>query len=651
MIQARPLDHIATEDYYSLAGIFFSTRLVPGPVPGNTPLVRVPLLPATEIRTLEAQAERDKHRIVELTRQVQTAEDREYVASLEAKVTAALPVDLPVALDYFHSTLGLHPATTTEFAATHFVDPRVLERWVLLLRKQPAFTALTDMSAVEERVAQLTAVARKHRDQQERDPITGSIAAAQILQFRADDRWIQCDSAGRVILWPDRAPSADDAAPPQDEPGPRLAYAVVQGTERPVLRFDGDAILETPRIVPTTGALFAVFRPEPGAAGTRLLGWEDSAGGQHGVGLMLMADGGLHAILRRAGVSGDVVAPGAGNPEFQLISLTWGSGGVVLFRNGEAIGSNTSINSISADPTIAALHIGGPGSGVGQRFRGDLCELRICAGDLDEVARKRVESELRDRWLVPDPEQTGFIQQDPLSELYDELLSPRSPYWTDVKDREKAFSDEVRQRLAAERAELESLTHKPAVEIPRAVVVQDGGPPGTKHEGFHDAHVFLRGNPANPGKLVPRGFPHALAGEDPPQIQSGSGRRELARWLTLSDNPLTARVMVNRLWQHHFGEGLVRTSTNFGHRGELPSHPELLDYLATRFVESGWSIKAMHRLIILSSVYQQSSESRISNCDNAQAERHGEVHTDSRSADPENRLLAQMKIVSGCCMK
>ncbi len=99
------------------------------------------------------------------------------------------------------------------------------------------------------------------------------------------------------------------------------------------------------------------------------------------------------------------------------------------------------------------------------------------------------------------------------------------------------------------------------------------------------------------------GFPRILAGEGQPPIREGSGRRELAQWLCRPDHPLTARVMVNRIWQHHFSEGLVRTSTNFGFRGERPSHPELLDYLAGRFVASRWSIKAMHRLILLSSVY------------------------------------------------
>ena len=100
---------------------------------------------------------------------------------------------------------------------------------------------------------------------------------------------------------------------------------------------------------------------------------------------------------------------------------------------------------------------------------------------------------------------------------------------------------------------------------------------------------------------------------------------ELARWIASPQNPLTARVMVNRIWQHHFGQGLVRTPSNFGKLGEPPTHPELLDYLAAKFIESGWSLKAMHRAIMLSAVYQQSW--------NASA---------ALQADPDNRLFGRM---------
>jgi hypothetical protein len=114
--------------------------------------------------------------------------------------------------------------------------------------------------------------------------------------------------------------------------------------------------------------------------------------------------------------------------------------------------------------------------------------------------------------------------------------------------------------------------------------------------------VFLRGNPEAKGDLVAKGFPAILAANSDP-IRTGSGRRELAEFLASPSNPLTARVMVNRIWQGHFGQGLVRTPNNFGLTGEQPTHPELLDWLATEFVRNGWSVKHMHRLILLSSTY------------------------------------------------
>ncbi len=123
----------------------------------------------------------------------------------------------------------------------------------------------------------------------------------------------------------------------------------------------------------------------------------------------------------------------------------------------------------------------------------------------------------------------------------------------------------------------------------------------------HGVAVHLRGEPGQSGELVPRGFIKVLGGSSLPEDLPGSGRLELAQWLTRPDNPLTARVMVNRIWQYHFGVGLVKTPNDFGVRGIPPTHPELLDYLATRFIESGWSIKAMHRLIMFSATYQQSS--------------------------------------------
>src|SRR5262249_5851107 len=123
-------------------------------------------------------------------------------------------------------------------------------------------------------------------------------------------------------------------------------------------------------------------------------------------------------------------------------------------------------------------------------------------------------------------------------------------------------------------------------QFPRALAVDERQP--------QNLRVHLRGSHLTLGDEVPRQFPRVLAGDhQPPLPASTSGRLELARWLTSPDHPLTARVMVNRIWQGHLGQGLVRSSDNFGRLGELPDNQPLLDWLARRFTESGWSIKVM----------------------------------------------------------
>ncbi|QEH38415.1 Planctomycete cytochrome C [Aquisphaera giovannonii] len=148
---------------------------------------------------------------------------------------------------------------------------------------------------------------------------------------------------------------------------------------------------------------------------------------------------------------------------------------------------------------------------------------------------------------------------------------------------------------------------------------------------IREPRVFKRGNAANPGDVVPRRFLRVVAGPDAPAFSKGSGRLELARAIVDPENPLTARVWVNRIWAHHFGAGLVRTPSDFGIRAEPPSHPELLDWLARRLIDGGWSTKAIHRVILLSSTYRQRS--------NGSGGASDEV---ARTKDPENRLLWRM---------
>ena len=147
-----------------------------------------------------------------------------------------------------------------------------------------------------------------------------------------------------------------------------------------------------------------------------------------------------------------------------------------------------------------------------------------------------------------------------------------------------------------------------------------------------EPRVHRRGNPLNVGEEVPRRFLSLLAGEEAERFQRGSGRYELAQAIVDSSNPLTARVIVNRVWAHHFGRGLVTTTSDFGLRAEDPSHPELLDWLAARFVAEGWSLKQLHRVILNSSTFRQSSAGPD---DPARL-------ADALSTDPDNRLLWRM---------
>ena len=123
----------------------------------------------------------------------------------------------------------------------------------------------------------------------------------------------------------------------------------------------------------------------------------------------------------------------------------------------------------------------------------------------------------------------------------------------------------------------------------------------------HNSPLFIRGEAGNKGEIVPRRFLQILSAPNRPVYTNGSGRLELALGIASQNNPLTARVMINRIWEHHFGEGFVPTPDDFGMMSEPPSHPELLDFLARNFMTNGWNIKKIHRLIMLSSVYQESS--------------------------------------------
>jgi hypothetical protein len=163
-----------------------------------------------------------------------------------------------------------------------------------------------------------------------------------------------------------------------------------------------------------------------------------------------------------------------------------------------------------------------------------------------------------------------------------------------------------------------------------------------------DERLLIRGNHKKPGEPVARRFLEVFDDERYPPPQEGSGRLQLARQMIDPSNPLLARVLVNRLWQHHFGTGIVSSVDNFGKLGQPPTHPELLDYLASEFVAGGWSIKQMHRLMVLSSTYRMSSRSDSHDPSAAIASRTATDGLNNRAStadiDPGNRLLHRMPV-------
>lgn len=208
------------------------------------------------------------------------------------------------------------------------------------------------------------------------------------------------------------------------------------------------------------------------------------------------------------------------------------------------------------------------------------------------------------------------IVDEARKQLLDILTSRESPTYFPKSQTRHYMSRAETDTYGGKVQELDRMAVKSPSAPPRAMVVRDSDRP-------YDPHIFVRGNATQQGRAVPRQFPALMSSEERTPFTKGSGRLELAQAITSPKNPLTARVIVNRVWMYHFGEPLVSTPSDFGKRSTAPSHPELLDHLATQFIESGWSLKKLHRWIMTSNVYQ------LASTPDAQA----------RAIDPDNRLL------------
>ncbi|HVX64405.1 MAG TPA: PSD1 and planctomycete cytochrome C domain-containing protein [Pirellulales bacterium] len=242
---------------------------------------------------------------------------------------------------------------------------------------------------------------------------------------------------------------------------------------------------------------------------------------------------------------------------------------------------------------------------------------------MDDVARLYggLLSEIQGRWLAaakasPAPDKLPEPAAEALRQV---LYGPDSPTALSDELFRRIHGRDVRDQLTKLQRQVDEFQVNSPAAPPRAMVMNDAPHP-------FDPQIFVRGNPARRGAKVPRRFLGVLSPAERPPFSRGSGRLELAEAIASRDNPLTARVLVNRVWLHHFGAGLVRTPSDFGTRTDPPSHPALLDWLSASFMDQGWSIKKLHRVILLSNTYQQASHER----------------PECAAVDPENRLLWRM---------
>lgn len=224
--------------------------------------------------------------------------------------------------------------------------------------------------------------------------------------------------------------------------------------------------------------------------------------------------------------------------------------------------------------------------------------------------------------VIPDEDPRHAAVNSPIyQQLRHHLYHDGTPTVLPAEVAARLLNRTIQDNFNGKQGAIEGLHLESPGSPPRAMVLKESANAGP-------FYLFRRGNPIQRGPVIQPGFLSIVSKSKPAPFSSDKRRLELARRITDPENPLTRRVVVNWVWQHHFGQGLVRSSDDFGTRGDSPTHPELLDYLATKFLEEGWSIKKLHRQIMLTDAYRQAAiENR-----------------DYRMRDPENRLLWRMPL-------
>ena len=614
-------DPISAADYYGLAGIFFSTQIAIPQI--SAPYNKVPLVPQAEIE----RRERYMARVPEMEKNIQAYLDARY-AELPRQLIPETGRYLNALWELQHPAAGKAPEVAA-LARSSGLREEVLRQWVEYLSPTPPQTGLMTNLA-----------------------LNSGAAGVHAWRGAANEPVLVVNTTDQTVTIPGTVPPRSVAIHPGPTTGVAVAWDCAEGG---TFRVTGRVAHAHPAC--GDGIEWQVERVRAGAA-ERLVGANLPLGGESKLTEPALAEK-LTSIR---------LAPG---DQLRFVVLPKTSHSCDLTQldvQVEAVGGTGRVWSLARDLCAGPFQ---PGEGnphrdsFGSAGRWSFIDM----AQVKPVIRvdRSPASALRQWLMAADREQSARaaagLQQaltssnlqevdGPLGKLWRDLASPQGPYRVTRKDEALLPSTVLAEKKRLE-SELEAYRKNAPPPIPYAMGAKEGGVPGTKYAGFHDAQIHIRGRYDRLGEVVPRRFPLVIAGQKQPPITKGSGRMELAHWIASRENPLTARVLVNRVWQHHFGAGLVRTPGNFGKLGEAPTHPELLDWLAAAFSgvpgsefpipssppakigsargtpnsEPAWSLKQLHRTIMLSSTYQQSTKPRP-----------------ELRMDPENRLWARANV-------
>jgi hypothetical protein len=575
-------DPISTKDYYALAGIFYSTRILPRLQPNDAmelPL-KIPLLTQSE-----------KKQRAEWAANLANAEQN--FAQISAKPLQEFARrSLSKTADYVYATWAFRnrPEAQAGVSLAQFAESQGLEP--TLLRQWRDYFAAGDFRRLDVPV----------RD-------WGEVSSVHVWKGRGETPFVMCNTNPVAR----RFGSLEI---------PRIATAVHPGNKGVVISWQS----------PITGkvAVGGGVKDADTAGGNGIgwmLDWRTASGAQ-AIATGEMAAGGEEYFRSEQG--GQITLNVKRGDRVQLLITPQENadhdGTLVLFRIADARGQKWDLTGDIVEDVLmngkGNPHPDAQGNADVWHFEELADSHRLDADEMTEDARAR----WRQTASLVGMEHAAQVKQAAAQFARTfRVTDAASPFWLHEREAWKGLPSHDRLAVmeAAERVDTLKASAPPPIEYANGI--QDGGVPNGAYAGFRDARIHKRGNPQALSATVPRGFPAVLSDKTAPRITKGSGRLELARWITHPKHPLTARVIVNRLWQHHFGEGLVRTPSNFGLLGERPTHPELLDWLASELVRQRWSLKAMHRLMLLSSAYRQSSR----------------VPPKVAQSDPENRWFAR----------